>query len=201
MYSKIWNIYIGGGTGGQGACSPPNKNWGGAQLPHVLVPKISLAQHKNLQNIQSRDHFTNRFTSIALGEIICCKTFDAVRTGATRCTSGDKYTDQVRGFQHNCCHENTVRRSTQTFSDVFDVTSSIRDFRTHISCPQTTQELPKKHYEAGPPEQLPNDTFSQIDYGHTRHCNDCKKKRFACANELNAQGILENLSWGMRMTG
>ena len=49
------------------------------QTPHVLVPKISKAQHKNWQNIQSRDLFTNRFTSIAaLGEIICCKTFDAV---------------------------------------------------------------------------------------------------------------------------
>ena len=48
--------------------------------PHVLVPKISLAQLKNWQTIQSRDLFTNRFTSIALGEIICCKTFDAVKT-------------------------------------------------------------------------------------------------------------------------
>ena len=44
------------------------------------MPKISLAQHISWQNIQSRDLFTNRFTSIALGEIICCKTFDAVRT-------------------------------------------------------------------------------------------------------------------------
>ena len=32
-----------------------------------------------------------------------------------------------------------------TFTDVFD----IGDFRAHISCPQTTQELPKKHHEAG----------------------------------------------------
>ena len=52
----------------------------GAQSPHVLVSKISLAHHKNLQNIQSRDLFTNRITTITLGEIICCKTFDAVRT-------------------------------------------------------------------------------------------------------------------------
>ena len=33
-----------------------------------------------------------------------------------------------------------------SFTDVFD----IDDFRAHIFCPQTTQELPKKHHEAGP---------------------------------------------------
>ena len=33
-----------------------------------------------------------------------------------------------------------------SFTDVFD----IGDFRAHIFCPQTTQELPKKHHEAGP---------------------------------------------------
>ena len=32
-----------------------------------------------------------------------------------------------------------------------------------------TQELPKKHNEAGPPEQLPSDALSQFDNGHTRH--------------------------------
>ena len=53
---------------------PPKKK------KHALVPKISLAQHKNWKNIQSRNLFINRFTSIALGEITCCKTFDAVRT-------------------------------------------------------------------------------------------------------------------------
>ena len=48
------------------------------------------------------------------------------------------------------------------------------DFRTHIFClAQMTQELPKEHNEAGPPEQLPSDTLSQIDYGHTRLCEDC----------------------------
>ena len=44
----------------------------------------------------------------------------------------------------------------------------------HIFYPQTTQELPKKHHEAGLPEQLPTDALSQIDFGHTRHCEDCK---------------------------
>ena len=53
---------------------------GGGTDPYVLVPKITLVQHKSWQNIQSRDVFTNPFTSIALGEIICCKTFDAART-------------------------------------------------------------------------------------------------------------------------
>ena len=36
-----------------------------------------------------------------------------------------------------------------------------------------TQELPKKHNEAVPPEQQPTDALSQINYGHTRHCEDC----------------------------
>ena len=41
-----------------------------------------------------------------------------------------------------------------TFTDVFDNTCDIGDFRAHIFCPQTTQELPKKNHEAGAPEQL-----------------------------------------------
>ena len=50
-----------------------------------------------------------------------------------------------------------------TFTDVFDNTCDISDF--------------KKHNEAGPPEQLPADALSQIDYGHTRHCEDCLCQR------------------------
>ena len=38
------------------------------------------------------------------------------------------------------------------FKDVFDNTCDISDFRAHIYCPQTTQELPEKHYEAGRPD-------------------------------------------------
>ena len=38
------------------------------------------------------------------------------------------------------------------FTDVFDITCDIGDFRVHIFCPQTTQELPNKHHEAGLPE-------------------------------------------------
>ena len=42
-----------------------------------------------------------------------------------------------------------------------------------IFCPEKTEELPKKHNEAGPPEQLLPDALSQIDYKHTIHCEDC----------------------------
>ena len=41
-----------------------------------------------------------------------------------------------------------------SFTDVFDNTCDINDFRTHIFCTQRTQELHKKHNEAGPPQQL-----------------------------------------------
>ena len=59
--------------------------------------------------------------------------------------------------------------------DEFDNTFDIGDFRAHIFCPQTNQERAEKHHEARPPEQLPTNAFSQIDYGHTRHCEDCKE--------------------------
>ena len=54
----------------------------------------------------------------------------------------------------------------------------------HIFCPQTTQELPKKYSEAGPPEQ--SDALSQIDYGHTRHCEDC-----LCAKRTTQRAFLK----------
>ena len=41
--------------------------------------------------------------------------------------------------------------------------------RAHIFCPQTTQELPKKHHDARMPEQLTTNALSQINYRHTRH--------------------------------
>ena len=68
-------------------------------------------------------------------------------------------------------------RKTLLRTDVFNITCDIGDIRTHISCLQTTQELPKKHHEAGPPEQLPTGALSQIDYGQARHCEDCKEVR------------------------
>ena len=56
-------------------------------------------------------------------------------------------------------------------------TCDIGYFREQRLCPQTTQELPGKHNEAGTPEHLPTDALSQIDYGHTRHCEDCLCQR------------------------
>ena len=56
-----------------------------------------------------------------------------------------------------------------TFNDVFDYTCDISDFSAHIFRSQATQELPKKHNEARPPEQLPTDALLQIYYGHTWH--------------------------------
>ena len=54
----------------------------------------------------------------------------------------------------------------------------ISEFPMHIFCPQNTQELPKKHHEAGPPEQLHTDALSQIDLRtDARHCEDCKEVR------------------------
>ena len=51
-----------------------------------------------------------------------------------------------------------------TFKGVFDNTWDIGNFGVHIFCPQMAQELPKKCHEIGPPEQLPTDGLSQIDY-------------------------------------
>ena len=54
----------------------------------------------------------------------------------------------------------------------------ISEFPMHIFCPQNTQELPKKHHGAGPPEQLHTDALSQIDLRtDARHCEDCKEVR------------------------
>ena len=50
-------------------------------------------------------------------------------------------------------------------------------------CPQSTQELPKKHHEARSSEQVPTYALSQIDYGHTLDTFEIAK-RCACAKEL-----------------
>ena len=59
-----------------------------------------------------------------------------------------------------------------TFTDVFHNTCDISAYFLPSDNSRTTG-LPKKHNEAGPPEQLPTDALSQIDNGHTRHCEDC----------------------------
>ena len=67
----------------------------------------------------------------------------------------------------NSCHQHATRRGSQTAKIVFDITCGIGDFRACIFCPPLTQELPKKHQEAGSFEQVPTHVLSQIDYGHT----------------------------------
>ena len=56
----------------------------------------------------------------------------------------------------------------KTFTDVLDNTCGHRRLQNaHFMPSDGTQELPKKHHGAGPPEQLPTDALSQIDYVHT----------------------------------
>ena len=78
----------------------------------------------------------------------------------------------VRGFRSPIPRGAEHKKS---FKDAFDI---ICDFRAHIFCSQTSQKLIKKHHEALPPEQLPSDALSQIDYGHTRLCDYCKEVCF-----------------------
>ena len=65
---------------------------------------------------------------------------------------------------------NKTPGEVQTVKVVFDITCGNGGFRAYIFCPLTTQELPKKHHEAGSSEQLPTYALSQIYYGHTGHC-------------------------------
>ena len=67
------------------------------------------------------------------------------------------------GGSHSPPNKNLGRQSPLTFWCLktllrmynIDITCDTGDFRVHIFCPQTTQELPtcKKHHEAGPPKQ------------------------------------------------
>ena len=106
------------------------------------------------QNIQSHDLFTDRFIRIALGEIIYCRTFFA----------------QLRTVFEKTINCWIFPLNWTELRYVFDITCAIGDFRAYIFCPPTTQELPKKHHEAGSSEQLPHYALSQTDYGHTGHC-------------------------------
>ncbi len=56
----------GAGGGGRGEEAPQKKTLGGS-APHILVPKVSLVQHKI--DIQSRDLCINRFIRIVLGGV------------------------------------------------------------------------------------------------------------------------------------
>ena len=79
--------------------------------------------------------------------------------------------------------------------DVFDNNCDIGDFREHIFCPQTTQELPKKHHDAGLLEQLPTDALPQIDYWHTVHCEGCKE---VCLRQRTTQRAFWKICVGVR---
>ena len=76
-----------------------------------------------------------------------------------------------------------ARFGAKKHKDEFENTCNMGDFRAHIFCPQMTQELPKKHYEAGLPEQLP--TTCIVTNRLKKKKIDTVKiaKRFACANE------------------
>ena len=68
-----------------------------------------------------------------------------------------------------------------TFMDVFDISCDIGnfEFRAHIFCPHTTQELPKRHYDAG----LNNCPKMNCHKYITDTLDTVKiRKRFACAN-------------------
>ena len=140
-------------------------------------------QHKNWQNIQTRDLFTNHFTSMALGKIICCEMFDAVRTALSEVHQVTNIQTMCEAFNKIPVTKTLLGEVHKTLTDVSDITSSIRDCRAHIFCPQRTQELPKKHHEERPPEQLPTDVL--ICHKSITDTLDTVKiaKGFACANE------------------
>jgi len=86
----------------------------------------------------------------------------------------------------------------------------------HIFCPQTTQELPKKHHKAGPPEQLPilihghkliKDILDSVKSASFPGLGekpgdevDCEDWRDICLCQRTTQkSENENLSRGMRM--
>ena len=93
----------------------------------------------------------------------------------------------MQSSQQNSCHQNATRRRPQTVKVVFDITCGIGNFRTYIfACPPSTQELPKKHHEAGSSEQVPAYALPEIDNGHTVDTFEIAK-RFACANEIRKE--------------
>ena len=68
----------------------------------------------------------------------------------------------------------------QTFTDVFDNTFDISDFRAHIFCPQTTQELANKHHEATE-DRLNNNCL--LMHCHKSITYTLDTVEIACANE------------------
>ena len=120
-----------------------------------------------------------RFTSIALGEIICCKTFDVV---TQNCATGPKYV-RLQNIRTMCEAFNKTPVTKTLLGEVHKLLRMYWTLPVASATSERTFSAPRrlKNYlrstmiEAGPPEQLPTDTLSQINYGHTRHCKDCKE--------------------------
>ena len=70
--------------------------------------------------------------------------------------------------------------SKNTITDVLDNTCYISDFSAHTFCPQTTQELPKKHSEGGPPGQLP---IAILMHCYKSITDTLDTVKITCANE------------------
>ena len=148
---------------------------------NVLVPKISLAQHKHWKDIESRDLFTNRLISIELGEIIRCKTFDAVRTALpevrqvtnirTMCEAFNKtpVTKTLLGEVHKLLRMYlTLPVSSATSEGTF---SALRRFKNYLR--STTKK-----------DRLNNCLLMHCHKSITYTLDTVKiAKRFACANE------------------
>ena len=69
IVSHKWPSGMGGW--GFGRIEPPKQKLGGGgggHSPPKLVPKLSLAQHKNWKNIQSHDLFTNHLPASRLAK-------------------------------------------------------------------------------------------------------------------------------------
>ena len=64
-------------------------------------------------------------------------------------------------------------------------------------CPPLTQELPKKHQEAGSFEQVPTHVLSQIDYGHTMDTFEIAKRLLVPKNYAKdiRVGVWLYLAW------
>ena len=93
----------------------------------------------------------------------------------------------MRRFQQNSCHQE-VEGSINYLRLYLTLPAVSATSECTFFCPPSTQELPKKHHEAGSSEQVPNYSLSQIDYGHTvdtfeiakRFCTWPRFKREAC---------------------
>ena len=70
-------------------------------------------------------------------------------------------------WQGGTAHHILVQKITQATLPVASVTSE----RTFCALRRLKNYLRSNHET----EQLPPDALSQIDYGHTRHCEDCKE--------------------------